>query len=166
MAKIIKGRVWKFGDNINTDLMMPNVAYEYPPNEQPKFVFSANRPGWSSEVQKGDIIIGGSNFGTGSSRPAAKQLVGLGIAVVVGESINGLFLRNCVNFGLPAFSCPGVSALFDEGDTAIIDYAESAVKNERTGESVSGRKLPSSLIQLTLSGGIVPLLRREGYLNE
>ena len=146
--------------------MMPNVAYEYPPNEQPKFVFSANRPGWSSEVQKGDVIIGGSNFGTGSSRPAAKQLVGLGIAVVIAESINGLFLRNCVNFGLPAFSCPGVSALFNEGDTAIIDYAESTITNERTGESVSGRNLPSSLIQLTLSGGIVPLLRREGYLKE
>lgn len=162
----IRGRVWKFGDNINTDLMMPNVAYDSPPNEQPKFVFSANRPGWSSEVQKGDVIIGGSNFGTGSSRPAAKQLLGLGIAVVVAESINGLFLRNCVNFGLPAFSCPGVSALFEEGDTAIIDYQGSTITNERSGESLSGRKLPSSLIQLTLSGGIVPLLRREGYLKE
>jgi 3-isopropylmalate/(R)-2-methylmalate dehydratase small subunit len=162
----IRGRIWKFGDNINTDLMMPNVAYEYPPNEQPKFVFSANRPGWSSEVQKGDVIIGGSNFGTGSSRPAAKQLLGLGIAVVVAESINGLFLRNCVNFGLPAFSCPGVSALFEEGDTAIIDYPESAVRNERSDDSLSGRKLPPSLIQLTLSGGVVPLLRREGYLKE
>lgn len=162
----IRGRVWKFGDNINTDLMMPNVAYEYPPNEQPKFVFSANRPGWSSEVEKGDVIIGGSNFGTGSSRPAAKQLLGLGIAIVVAESINGLFLRNCVNFGLPAFSCPGVSVLFEEGDTAIIDYQGSTITNKRSGESLSGRKLPSSLIQLTLSGGIVPLLRREGYLKE
>lgn len=162
----ITGRVWKFGDNINTDLMMPNAAYEYPPNEQPKFVFSANRPGWSAEVQKGDVIIGGSNFGTGSSRPAAKQLVGLGIAVLVAESINGLFLRNCVNFGLPAFSCPGVSVLFEEGDTAIIDYEGSTITNKGSGESLSGRKLPSSLIELTLSGGIVPLLRREGYFKE
>ncbi len=145
---------------------MPNAAYEYPPNEQPKFVFSANRPGWSSEVRKGDVIIGGSNFGTGSSRPAAKQLLGLGIAVLVAESINGLFLRNCVNFGLPAFSCPGVSVLFEEGDTAIIDYEGSTITNKRSGESLSGRKLPSSLIELTLSGGIVPLLRREGYLKE
>lgn len=161
----IRGRVWKFGDNINTDLMMPNIAYEHPPGEQPKFVFSANRPGWSSQVQKGDVIIGGSNFGTGSSRPAAKQLLGLGIAAVIAESINGLFLRNCVNFGLPAFSCPGVSALFEEGDTAIIDYPESAVRNERSNDSLAGRKLPPSLIQLTLSGGVVPLLRREGYLK-
>ncbi len=162
----ITGRVWKVGDNINTDLIMPNAAYEYPPNEQPKFVFSANRPGWSAEVQKGDVLIGGTNFGTGSSRPAAKQLLGLGISVLIAESINGLFLRNCVNFGLPAFSCPGVSALFNEGDTAVVDYAESIVANQRSGQSLSGRKLPSSLIQLTLSGGIVPLLQREGFLKE
>ena len=93
-------------------------------------------------------------------------MLGLGIAVVVAESINGLFLRNCVNFGLPAFSCLGVSALYQEGDMAIIDYPESAVKNERSNESLSGRKLPPSLIQLTLSGGVIPLLRREGYLKE
>jgi len=117
-------------------------------------------------VQKGDVIIGGSNFGTGSSRPAAKLMLGLGISAIVAESINGLFLRNCVNFGLPAFSCPGVSALFEEGDTAIIDYPEASVKNERSSDSLSGRKLPPSLIQLTLSGGVVPLLRREGYLKE
>jgi 3-isopropylmalate/(R)-2-methylmalate dehydratase small subunit len=162
---VITGRVWKFGDNINTDLMMPNIAYEHPPKEQPKFVFSANRPGWSAEVRKGDVIIGGTNFGTGSSRPAAKQVAGLGVSIIVAESINGLFLRNCVNFGLPAFSCPGVSALFEEGDSAVIDYDNSTITNQRSGKSLSGKKLPPALIELTLSGGIVPLLRREGYLK-
>ncbi len=161
----MRGRVWKFGDNINTDLIMPNVAYEYPPQEQPKFVFSANRPGWSAEVKKGDVLIGGSNFGTGSSRPAAKQLLGLGLAALVAESINGLFLRNCVNYGLPAFSCPGVSALFDEGDTAVIDYVEQAIANEKDNRTLSGSRLPPSLVKLTLSGGIVPLLRQEGFIQ-
>ncbi len=165
MMTIIRGRVWKFGDNINTDLMMPNAAYDHPPQEQPKFVFSANRPGWSSVVVRGDIIIGGANFGVGSSRPAAKQLVALGIAALVAEGINGLFLRNCVNFGLPAFSCPGVSGLFEEGDQAFIDYETSSIQNQRTGEVGRGNKLPDSLIQLTLSGGVVPLLKREGFLN-
>lgn len=165
MATAIKGRIWKFGDNINTDLMMPNVAYDHPPSEQPKFVFSANRPGWSSEVRPGDIVVGGANFGTGSSRPAAKQIAALGVAVLVAESINGLFLRNCVNFGLPAFSCIGVCSAFEEGDIAIVDYAHCAIANERTGQSLSGKRLPESRISLTLSGGIVPLLRREGYLS-
>jgi 3-isopropylmalate/(R)-2-methylmalate dehydratase small subunit len=161
----MRGRVWKFGDNINTDLMMPNVAYEFPPQEQPKFVFSANRPGWSAQVTKGDILIAGSNFGTGSSRPAAKQLLGLGLAALVAESINGLFLRNCVNYGLPAFSCPGVSALFEEGDTAVVDYLEQAIVNEKDSRALSGSKLPPSLVKLTLSGGIVPLLRQEGFIQ-
>lgn len=166
MAETVKGRVWKFGDNINTDLMMPNIAYEHPPSEQPKFVFSANRPGWSSEVQVGDIIIAGPNFGTGSSRPAAKQVAGLGIAAIVADSINGLFLRNCVNFGLRAFGCPGVSDQFEEGDIAIVDYRKSTIANARTNVVMSGKTLPDSLIDLTLSGGIVPLLRREGLLEE
>ena len=161
-----EGRVWKFGDNINTDLMMPNIAYEHPPAEQPKFVFSANRPGWSSEVRAGDIIIGGANFGTGSSRPAAKQVAGLGIAAIIADSINGLFLRNCVNFGLKAFACPGVSRCFEEGDLAVADYRRSIVTNMRTNQSLSGKVLPDSLIALTLSGGIVPLLRSEGLLVE
>ena len=161
-----EGRIWKFGDNINTDLMMPNIAYEHPPAEQPKFVFSANRPGWSSEVRVGDIIVGGSNFGTGSSRPAAKQVAGLGIAAIIADSINGLFLRNCVNFGLRAFACPGVSRCFEEGDLAVADYRRSIVTNVRTNQSLSGKVLPDSLIALTLSGGIVPLLRSEGLLVE
>ena len=161
-----EGRVWKFGDNINTDLMMPNIAYEHPPAEQQKFVFSANRPGWSSEVRAGDIIIGGANFGTGSSRPAAKQVAGLGIAAIIADSINGLFLRNCVNFGLKAFACPGVSRCFEEGDLAVADYRRSIVTNMRTNQSLSGKVLPDSLIALTLSGGIVPLLRSEGLLVE
>jgi 3-isopropylmalate/(R)-2-methylmalate dehydratase small subunit len=165
MAELLKGRVWKFGDNINTDLMMPNAAYEYPPSEQPKFVFSANRPGWSSEVERGDILIGGVNFGTGSSRPAAKQVAGLGVAALVAESINGLFLRNCVNFGLPAFPCVGVYEMFEEGDIAIVDYASCQITNARTGSSLYGKRLPQSLITLTLSGGIVPLLQREGYIS-
>ena len=162
---LIEGRVWKFGDNINTDLMMPNIAYEHPPSEQPKFVFSANRPGWSSEVQKGDIILGGVNFGTGSSRPGAKQLCVLGIAAVVAESINGLFLRNCVTFGLPAFSCAGVSELFEEGHIALVDYMEASIRNLETGRAVTGRRLPPTLIELTLAGGVAPLLRREGYID-
>ena len=67
-------RVWKFPDNINTDLILPNRAFYLTPEEQVKFVFSANRPGWVDLVQPGDILIGGKNFGMGSSRPAARSL--------------------------------------------------------------------------------------------
>ncbi|HEY8450135.1 MAG TPA: 3-isopropylmalate dehydratase [Bacillota bacterium] len=160
-----RGRVWKFGDNINTDLMMPNIAFSAPVDEQPKYVFWALRPEWSSQVRPGDILIGGRNFGTGSSRPAARQLVKLGIAALVAESINGLFLRNCVNFGLPAFSCPGVTEIFEEGQIAVVHFDTGVIENETTGQRLEGRALPPALRELTLAGGILPLLREEGFIS-
>ena len=101
-------RVWKFGDNINTDLILPNVAFYLTAQEQLDYVFRANRPGWVDLVEPGDILIGGKNFGMGSSRPAARNLKNLGLACLVAESINGLFYRNCVNFAFPATECTGV----------------------------------------------------------
>ena len=92
-------RVWKFGDNINTDLILPILAFYLTPQEQTRFVFKANRPGWVDLVQPGDIIVGGDNFGMGSSRPAARSLRNLGMGCLVANSINGLFFRNA-----PAYS--------------------------------------------------------------
>jgi len=103
-------RVWKFGDNINTDLILPNVAFYLTPQEQLKYIFRANRPGWVDLVQPGDILIGGRNFGMGSSRPAARNLKNLGLACLVAEGVNGLFYRNCVNFAFLQPSAPGCSS--------------------------------------------------------
>src|ERR1700719_945513 len=105
-------RVWKFGDNINTDLILPILAFYLTPQEQTRFVFKANRPGWVDLVRPGDIIVGGNNFGTGSSRPAARSLKNLGLGALVAESINGLFFRNAVSFGFLAFECSGIHAIF------------------------------------------------------
>src|SRR4029077_5425882 len=92
------GRVWTFGDDINTDLMLPGPLLTASEEEQRRAVFSANRPGWVDKGRSGDIIIGGRNFGTGSSRPAARSLRNLGLGALVAESINGLFFRNCRRF--------------------------------------------------------------------
>ena len=78
-ATIFKGRVWIVGDNINTDLILPNKAFYLTHEEQAMYVFSANRPGWAEQVKKGDILIGGRNFGMGSSRAAARSLKNLGL---------------------------------------------------------------------------------------
>src|SRR6185295_13897341 len=99
-------RVWKFEDNINTDLILPSIAFYLSPPEQARYVFHANRPDWAAQVQPGDIIIGGKNFGMGSSRPAARSLKTLQIGALVAHSINGLFFRNAVNWALPAMECP------------------------------------------------------------
>jgi 3-isopropylmalate/(R)-2-methylmalate dehydratase small subunit len=159
-----KARVWKFPDNINTDLILPNRAFYMTPAEQVKFVFSANRPGWVDQVAPGDILIGGRNFGMGSSRPAARSLRNLKLACLVAESINGLFLRNSVNFGFPALECRGIGAAFEEGDVAEVSFDDFKVRNQRTGAVLDAVPLPEALRRLMQAGGLFPLLEAEGYL--
>ena len=159
-----KARVWKVGDNINTDLILPIQAFYLPAAEQPKYVFHANRPGWSDLVKPGDILIGGKNFGMGSSRPAARSLKNLGIACLVAPSINGLFFRNCVNFAFPAVECPGVDDAFNEGEVAEVDFDTGVVRNTTRGTTLKGRPMPPRLLELVKAGGIYPLLEREGLI--
>ena len=157
-------RVWKFGDNINTDLILPILAFYLTPQEQTRFVFKANRPGWVDLVQPGDIIVGGDNFGMGSSRPAARSLRNLGLGCLVANSINGLFFRNCVNFAFPAMECPGVFDSFAEGEVAEVDFDTGSVRNATTNKALNGVCLPPKLLDLLKAGGIYPLLEKEGLI--
>jgi 3-isopropylmalate/(R)-2-methylmalate dehydratase small subunit len=157
-------RTWKFGDNINTDLILPNVAFYLTAQEQLGYIFRANRPGWVDLVQPGDILIGGKNFGMGSSRPAARNLKNLGLACLVAEGINGLFYRNCVNFAFPATECAGVHEMFEEGDVAEVDFDAATVTNVTNGKSRSMRAIPPPLLSIIEAGGIFPLLEREGAI--
>ncbi|MCC7486758.1 MAG: 3-isopropylmalate dehydratase [Burkholderiales bacterium] len=157
--------VWKFGDNINTDLILPAVAFYLPVAEQLPYIFSANRPGWVKAMKPGDIIVGGRNFGMGSSRPAARNLRMIGVACVVAPSINGLFYRNCVNFALPALECPGVDEAFEEGDTAAVDFEAATVTNVTRGTTLAGRATPPKLLELVKAGGVYPLLEKEGLIE-
>ena len=161
----IRGRVWLFGDEINTDLIVPNVTFRLPPEEQVKYVFSANRPGWAELVEPGDIIIAGKNFGTGSSRPGALLLRRLGLGGMVAESYNGLFFRNCVSYGFAALQCSGVAGLFDEGEVAAVDFLEGSVLNENTGKKLYGVPLAPSMADIINAGGIEELLVKEGFMS-
>lgn len=157
-------RVWKFPDNINTDLILPSASFYLTPEEQVRFVFQANRPGWVDLVEKGDILIGGRNFGMGSSRPAARSLRNLGLGCLIAESINGLFFRNCVNFAFPAMQCAGIDAAFDEGDVAEVDFETGSVTNRTKGTTLQAKVLPQKLLDLLKAGGVYPLLEKEGII--
>ena len=159
-----KARVWKVGDDINTDLILPSAAFYLTPEEQARHVFSANRPGWAEQVRKGDILVGGRNFGMGSSRPAARSLKNLGLACLVAPYVNGLFFRNCVNFAFPAVECPGVDEAFEEGDIAEINVDHATVKNVTRGTSFTGKPMPPKLLALVKAGGVYPLLEKEGLI--
>jgi 3-isopropylmalate/(R)-2-methylmalate dehydratase small subunit len=158
------GRVWKFGDDINTDLMLPGPLLMASEEEQRRAVFSANRPGWVDQVRPGDMIIGGRNFGTGSSRPAARSLRNLGLGALIAESINGLFFRNAVSFGFLALECPGISTAFEEGQTAEIAIDTWTVRNRDTGAVLPVSPVPEQLLSLMTGGGIYPLLEKQGLI--
>jgi 3-isopropylmalate/(R)-2-methylmalate dehydratase small subunit len=164
MAQTFKGKVWKFDDDINTDLVIPGFAVLMTLEEQLPHCFSANRPGWVDEVRPGDVLLAGRNFGVGSARPIGDVLRGVGIIGVVAESFNGLGLRNCINAGLPPLPCPGIIDAFDEGDTAEVEWTTGDVRNVTKGSSLQGNPIPEGLRDIVEHGGVEAVLRSEGYL--
>lgn len=163
---LIQGKVWKFGDEINTDLIFPHSAFRATPEEQCRLCMSDNRPGWSEQVKKGDILIAGKNFGTGSSRPGGAVLKRLGLSGMAAESFNGLFFRNCISYGFPVLTVPGICEAFEEGDIAQIDYLAGTVKNLRTGKTLKGNALSKELVEIIEAGGIEGVLRKKGYIED
>jgi 3-isopropylmalate/(R)-2-methylmalate dehydratase small subunit len=161
------GKVWIFGDNINTDYMMPGFTPRgLSMEERTAYCMRAIRPGWSEQVSPGDIIVGGSNFGCGSNRPAAEILRLLGLSCLVADSINSLMLRNCVNFAMPALPCPGVTKAFSEGETMEVNLATGVVRNLSTGVMLQSNPVPAFLLDIMKAGGMVPSLQVQGYIEK
>ena len=160
---MFEGRVWKFGDSISTDLMLPGQAHSRVMSEQEKarHCMSANRPGWAEQVEAGDIIVAGKNFGCGSSRPAPRMLKTLGISVVVAETMSRLFFRNAVNVGFPVLICRGVDETFEEGDVGQVNVETGEVKNLTRGTALQGEALSPDTppFQILRAGGLEPLLK-------
>ena len=100
-----------------------------------------------------------------SSRPAARSLRNIRLGCLLAESINGLFFRNCVNWGFLALECPGVSAAFAEGDVAEVSFDDFAVVNVRTGERLTANPVPPQLLATMSAGGVFPVLEAEGLIE-
>jgi 3-isopropylmalate/(R)-2-methylmalate dehydratase small subunit len=160
----ITGKVWVFGDNLNTDDMYPAFAMKMDPPEASRHVFYEVRPGWTDEVSRGDIVVAGKNFGLGSSRPVAALFAELGVAGLVAEEYNSLFFRNAVNAGLPAMTLPDATTIFSEGDTGTFDLGSGTWRNDTTGASGEVPKLPDLILDIIASGGVLPRLAAQGYL--
>jgi 3-isopropylmalate/(R)-2-methylmalate dehydratase small subunit len=157
------GKVWKFGDNISTDFMAPGFTPRgLNEIEGAQYCMRVNRPEWAKQVKPKDIVIGGRNFGCGSSRPAASlNLMTLGVSCVIAESLGRTFFRNSVNLGLPALACEGVSEAFEEGDMGLVDFKKGKIKNQITGKILKISPLPELVIKILEAGGVVPLLKKE-----
>lgn len=162
----VEGRVWLFGDDMNTDLIYPQEAFRLPVEEAIMLAFSANRPGWSALVEPGDVIVAGENFGIGSSRAAPGILSRLGIAACVASSFSELFFRNCINTGLPVLACPGAPALVSaEGEEVLVDLSEGIFIDLKSGRRAEGAPLPAEVLEIIEGGGIISSLERRGLVK-
>jgi len=157
----IRGRVRKFGDNIDTDTIAPGATLQFPVEEMKKHAFSPITPEFYKTVKEGDVIVAGGNFGCGSSREQATMVVKeLGFRYVVCESMARIYLRNCVGLGIYPILSKGVSPLFEEGDEIEIDLQRGEVKNVRTGNTASFEPLSETPLRILNAGGIIPVLKK------
>jgi 3-isopropylmalate/(R)-2-methylmalate dehydratase small subunit len=157
----IKGRVRKFGDNVDTDTIAPGATLQFPVDEMKKHAFSPIYPEFYKTVKDGDLIVAGSNFGCGSSREQATMVVKeLGFKFVVCESMARIYLRNCISLGIYPILAKGVSPLFDEGDEIEIDVQRGELKNVRTGRTISFEPLSGTTLRILNAGGIIPILKK------
>jgi 3-isopropylmalate dehydratase small subunit len=159
----LRGRVWKFGDSIETDAINP--YYRYPTMEELKLhTMEAYRPEFPREVRPGDILVAGRNFGCGSSRPGL-VLREVGIAAILAESVARLFLRNSIARAVPIFMAPGIGAIVEDGETLEVDYPAGIARNAATGAEVRLRKFPP-LIEAIFAQGGLPEYAFERYRRE
>ena len=162
----IHGRVWKFGDDINTDYMAPGFVKNQPWELVRKSILHIH-PGFTAGFKSGDVIVAGENFGCGSSREAAPaNLKRLEVGCVVAESFGRIFLRNSIAIAFPVLICKGITAAFNEGEELVLDFAQSLVNNVTRGTGIRGTPLPPELVRIVAAGGMMQLLKQEAQQTE
>ncbi len=156
------GRIWRFGNDVDTDAMAPGLYMKSGLDELARHCLENLRPEFPAQVRPGDIVVAGTNFGMGSSREqAAQALRHLGVAAVVAKSFAGLFYRNAINIGLPVLVCPQVDALADvlaDATLATFDL-DGAQLRLADGSRVACEPVPDFLRALLHAGGLVPHLK-------
>jgi 3-isopropylmalate/(R)-2-methylmalate dehydratase small subunit len=163
MKKVIKGRAYVFGDNLDTDQIYPGQYLELvDAGDIGRHAMGGADPNFAGTFEAGDIIVGGTNFGCGSSREhAAIALKAVGAAVILAESFARIFYRNAINLGLPLLVSPKISSQVSPGDTLHVDLAKGAVQNQSTGTELKAEPLSEYVFDILESGGIKPLVRKQ-----
>ena len=154
---ILKGKTWKFGDNIDTDAIIPaRYLNTSDPAELAKHVMEDADPDFANKMAKGDMIIAGSNFGCGSSREHAPIAIKTaGLQAVIAKSFARIFYRNAFNIGLPIFESDEAVAKIRQGDEIEIDADSGIIKNITKGEEYSAKPIPPFMQELISAGGLV-----------
>lgn len=161
MESVIQGRVYKFGDNVNSDVIIPGRYLIYIDKERlGQHAFEMLGEGFGDKLRSFDILVAGRNFGCGSAREqAATAIQGLGIKAVVASSFARTFYRNAINDGLPIVECPALYEAVAEGDEIRIDLA--AGKIHRANREYSFPKMPDSVRKILELGGLAEYLKTQ-----
>lgn len=159
-----QGNVWKLGDDIDTDIILPTEYLVFPTIAEMKpYAFSPLRPELAGKIEPGDIIVGGENFGCGSSREQAPEVVkALGVRAVIAKSFARIFFRNAINNGLLLIECRDLPDEVSEGDTLTVTVGEKIRAN---GKDYKIAALPENLMEILNAGGLVKAMRKRNGLN-
>ncbi|WP_274626939.1 3-isopropylmalate dehydratase [Arvimicrobium flavum] len=156
----MSGRIFLFGDDIDTDQLAPGQYMKGGLEELAKHCLEGVRPEFAAQVRPGDIVVAGKNFGMGSSREqAAEALKHLGVAGVVARSFAGIFHRNAINLGLPVLAAADLSGISD-GEEAELDVGAGALRLAAGGRRIVLEPLPDNLQRMLADGGLVPHLKK------
>jgi 3-isopropylmalate/(R)-2-methylmalate dehydratase small subunit len=160
---MLKGKAFKFGDNISTDLIVPgrltNLRSNLP--ELAKHVLEDADPSFASRVKPGDFVVGGSNFGLGSSREHAPLVIKMaGVSAIIAKSVARIFFRNAINQGLPVLICD--TDRINDGDELKVDLAAGTVKDLTNGVTLTFGKIPPVMLSILNEGGLLPYIQKYG----
>jgi 3-isopropylmalate dehydratase small subunit len=158
---VLKGRVWKFGESVDTNVIAPlHVMRAGTIEEVAQHTMAALRPEFPAQVRPGDILVAGANFGCGSHRQEANLVLEkVGIRAIVAESVARIFLRTSINLAYPTLVAPGISSLIEDQQEIEIDYRNGKLRNLRSGAELPLLKYPPSVEKIFAAGGILTLLR-------
>ncbi len=158
----IKGLAIKFGNNVDTDVILPGkYLILVDPYELAKHALESLDPTFPEKAKKGVILVGGKNFGCGSSREQAPlALKFAGVKCVLAESFARIFFRNAINIGLPVIECKGISNAVETGDELAVDFEAGKIENVSRGKKFQVEKLPSFILEILVEGGLIENLRR------
>jgi len=160
---ILRGKAFKFGDNISTDHIIPGRWFHLRSNlpELSKHLLEDVAPAFVSQVKPGDFIVAGKNFGLGSSREHAPLVIKMaGVRAILAKSTARIFFRNAINLGLPVLICD--TSKIDEGDELEVDLIKGIIKDSTNGNQLSFGRIPEVMLRILEEGGLVPYIRKYG----
>ena len=159
----VTGPAIKFSNNIDTDVILPGkYLVLVDPYDLAKHALEGLDPDFPDKAKKGVIIVGGKNFGCGSSREQAPlALKYSGVKCVIAESFARIFFRNAINIGLPVIECKGISTAVEDSDELTVDFEAGTVQNLSKGKSFQVAKLPPFILEILSDGGLIENLRRK-----